>query len=141
MENPSGLQNRRLQVRVLSRLLAAQPEMTGSSQVAGVSLALRIAAILLLMEFEWDSGKAADNERKHGVSFSEAATVFGDPLSMTVPDPDHSQDEERSITVGSSASGRLLIIAHADRDGRVRIISARLLTRRERETHESGDFE
>lgn len=101
----------------------------------------RSPAILLSMDFEWDPGKAAANEHKHGVSFSEAATVFGAPLSITVSDPDHSGDDERSITVGSSVSGRLLIIAHADRDDRVRIISARLLTRRERESYESGDFE
>ena len=100
-----------------------------------------MAAILLLMVIEWDSSKATANERKHGVSFTEAATVLADPLSITVSDPDHSRDEERSITVGSSGSGRLLIVAHADNDHRVRIISARLLTRRERVDYESGDCE
>jgi uncharacterized DUF497 family protein len=72
-------------------------------------------AILRDVEFDWDRGKAASNLRKHGVSFDEAATVFADPLSITVPDPDHSQDEERFIIVGMSFSRRLLIVAHTER--------------------------
>jgi hypothetical protein len=88
------------------------------------------------MEFEWDPGKAADNLRKHKVSFSEAASVLGDPLGTTAPDPDHSAEEHRYITVGSSNRGRLLMVAHAERHGRIRVISARTLTRNERRVYE-----
>jgi uncharacterized protein len=92
------------------------------------------------MEFEWDPNKAEANLNKHKVSFHEAATVFGDPLSITVPDPDHSFEEERYITVGSSDRGRLLMVAHTEQDERVRIISARELTRTERDAYEEGDL-
>jgi uncharacterized DUF497 family protein len=88
------------------------------------------------MDFEWDPRKAARNARKHGVSFAEAATVFADPLSVTVEDPDHSSREERYIIIGWSNRQRLLMVAHAERGNRVRIISARELTRLERETYE-----
>jgi uncharacterized DUF497 family protein len=88
------------------------------------------------MEFEWDLNKAAKNFRKHGVSFGEAATVFSDSLSVTVFDPDYSIDEDRYITIGMSNQLRLLIIAHTERDNRIRIISARQLTRTEREQYE-----
>ena len=88
------------------------------------------------MEFEWDRAKAARNLTKHGVDFSEAASVFGDALSRTFADPDHSDNEERFITIGLSNRGRILIIAHTDRDARTRIISARAATRRERKTYE-----
>ena len=77
------------------------------------------------MNFEWDPGKAAQNRRNHGVSFREAATVFGDPLAVTYQDPDHSVEEQRFITIGMSSFGRLLIAAHADRGESIRIISAR----------------
>ena len=90
------------------------------------------------MEFEWDSDKAAANLEKHEVEFSEAATVFGDPLAVTFFDPDHSDDEERFLTFGESAQGRLLVVSHADRDDRIRIISARKATRRERRIYEEG---
>ena len=90
----------------------------------------------LRVDFEWDPQKAAANLRKHGVSFAEATTVFGDPLGTTAPDPDHSYDEDRYILVGRSSQGRLLIVAHTDRDDRIRIISARELTRSEREDYE-----
>jgi hypothetical protein len=92
------------------------------------------------MEFEWDPLKAARNLRKHGVSFHEAASVFGDRLSVTVPDPDHSLDEERFIIVGLSRLGRLLIVAHAERGESIRLISARELTSRERKAYEEGNF-
>lgn len=92
------------------------------------------------MEFEWNDAKADENERKHGVSFVEAMTVFGDPLSLTGYDPDHSEDEERYITMGMSASGRLLVVSHTDRGGRVRIISSRAASGRERRDYEDGDF-
>lgn len=88
------------------------------------------------MEFEWDPRKAAKNLRKHSVSFTEAATVFGDGLSITVHDPDHSAEEDRCITIGWSNRYRLLMVAHADRGDRVRIISARELTRAERKAYE-----
>jgi hypothetical protein len=86
--------------------------------------------------FEWDPGKARANLRKHRVSFEEAATVFADPLAMTYPDPDHSDSEQRFITVGLSSEGQLLIAAHADRNDRIRIISARRTTPSEREHYE-----
>ena len=88
------------------------------------------------MNFEWDPGKAAQNRRKHGVSFREAATVFGDPLAMTYQDPDHSVEEQRFITIGMSSLGRLLIAAHADRGENIRIINARKTTLRERTDYE-----
>jgi hypothetical protein len=89
------------------------------------------------VEFEWDSKKAAGNLRKHKVSFIEAATVLGDFLGVTVPDPAHSADEDRSITVGLSNLGRLLMIAHPERDERIRMISARTLTAKEKRAYEN----
>jgi uncharacterized DUF497 family protein len=88
------------------------------------------------MEFEWDPQKAMKNLRKHGVAFAEAATIFGDPLAVTAPDPDHAAEEHRNITIGTSDRLRLLIVSHVDRGGRVRIISARQLTRSERKSYE-----
>lgn len=84
------------------------------------------------------SDKATSNITKHGVSFEEAATVFGDPLSLTVYDPDHSLEEDRFITMGTSVDHRLLLVSHTDREERIRIISARLATRRERKAYENG---
>ena len=83
------------------------------------------------MEFEWDPDKASQNLDKHTVSFHEAVTVFGDHLSVTFFDPDHSIGEDRFITMGLSHQNRLLVIAHTDRNDRIRIISAREATRRE----------
>ena len=91
------------------------------------------------MTFEWDPGKAGQNRRKHRVSFHEAATVFGDPLTLTYQDPDHSVHEQRFITVGMSSAGQLLIVAHADSGDRIRIISARKTTRRERSHYEEQE--
>lgn len=88
------------------------------------------------MEFEWDEIKAAGNLKKHKVSFTEAGTTFGDPLAVTFPDPDHSDDEDRFITLGTSDQGHILMVSHTDRDDRIRIISARKATRRERKTYE-----
>lgn len=90
-----------------------------------------------MIDFEWDPTKATGNLRKHGVAFREAATVFRDPLSITMYDPDHSEEEDRYITVGTSMAGRFLIVAHTDRGTRTRIINARELTRAEREAYES----
>jgi hypothetical protein len=87
------------------------------------------------MNFEWDPQKAERNLSKHRVSFAEASTVFGDDLTITIPDPDHSIDEERYITIGWSNRHRLLMVAHADRGNRIRIISARELTRREQKAY------
>jgi uncharacterized DUF497 family protein len=89
-----------------------------------------------MVNFEWDPDKARQNRRKHRVSFEEAATVFGDPLAVTYPDPDHSASEQRFITIGMSGAGRVLIVAHLDRNGNIRIISARKTTQREREHYE-----
>jgi len=90
------------------------------------------------MWFEWDPKKAATNLRKHGVSFDQAATVFQDDLSLTGDDPDHSLSEERQVTFGVSSSGRLLVVSHAERGDRIRIISARPATRSERKLYEEG---
>jgi uncharacterized DUF497 family protein len=92
------------------------------------------------MEFEWDDDKAEANLQKHGVTFSEAQTVFGDPLALTGYDPDHSSEEDRYLTMGTSLDGRLLVVSHTDRDDRVRIISARVASRRERKDYEDGSF-
>jgi len=91
---------------------------------------------LIAMRFEWDRDKAATNRRKHGVSFDEGVTVFYDPLAATFSDPDHSDDENRLVTVGYSARGRLLVVCHAERGGATRPISARRATARERKRHE-----
>ncbi|HEY0726533.1 MAG TPA: BrnT family toxin [Pyrinomonadaceae bacterium] len=90
------------------------------------------------MQFEWDEQKAASNLNKHGVSFEEAITVFGDPLSDTLPDPDHSLNEHRFIIIGSTESGRILVVAHTDDGQAVRIISAREATHGERQFYEEG---
>jgi len=90
------------------------------------------------MKFEWDPQKAESNQKKHSISFQEAASVFGDALSITYPDPDHSVREHRFITVGTSQSGRALMVAHTDRGNNVRIISARKATRKERRYYEEG---
>lgn len=90
------------------------------------------------MRFVWDAAKAAGNLAKHGVSFEEASTVFRDPLSQTGRDPDHSLDEERFIVFGLSTSGRLLVVAHVERNDTIRIISARAATASERTIYEEG---
>lgn len=88
------------------------------------------------MEFEWTPAKAAANRRKHRVSFEEAASVFGDALAITFADPEHSVGEERWLTFGLSRLGRLLVVSHAERSGRVRIITVREVTRHERKIYE-----
>jgi len=88
------------------------------------------------VEFEWDPKKAGENLKKHDVDFVEAATVFADSLSITVRDPDHSETENRFIIVGYSNRFRPLVVSHIDRDGRVRIITARQLTAAERHDYE-----
>jgi uncharacterized DUF497 family protein len=88
------------------------------------------------VQFEWDPKKAAKNFREYRISFNEAATVFGDLLGTTVPDPDHSLTEDRYITVGMSSRGRLVMVAYTEREKRIRVISARELTRAERKAYE-----
>lgn len=90
------------------------------------------------MIVEWDDRKAAANVRKHGVSFDEAITALEDPLSVTYRDPDHSEDEFRFLTFGLGSSGRILVVAHADREEAIRLISARPATRSERRAYEEG---
>ena len=90
------------------------------------------------MHFSWDPKKAAANLRKHGVSFPEAATAFRDPLSVTIPDPDHSVGEERFVLIGQSSAGRLLVVAHRELGPEIRIITARSATRPERDSYEEG---
>lgn len=89
------------------------------------------------MHFEWDARKAASNLAKHGVSFDEAATVFGDPLAGTILDPRQFADEPRFVTIGLSTGQRLIVAAHADSDDTIRIISARRATRSERRRYEA----
>ncbi|MGH9793218.1 MAG: BrnT family toxin [Candidatus Acidiferrales bacterium] len=86
--------------------------------------------------FAWDPKKAAANLRKHGVSFEEAATAFGDPYSLTVPDPDHSATEQRYLLLGYSEAGRLLVVAHLEDADQIRLITARVATRHERRAYE-----
>ncbi len=90
------------------------------------------------MTYEWDPAKAAANVKKHGVSFEEAASVFLDASALTFWDPDHSEEEDREITIGRSARQRILFVAHAPREDRIRIISARRATNRERRQYEGG---
>ncbi len=92
-----------------------------------------------MLIFEWDEKKAYKNIKKHGVSFEEAATVFGDPLSITIYDPLHSKDEDRFVILGMSNKNRLLVVVHTDRNDRIRIISARKATKKERKQYESHE--
>jgi len=85
----------------------------------------------MLFTFEWDLAKAAENERKHGVSFEEASSCFADPESLTVYDPEHSEGEDRYVLLGMSARGRLLVVVHLERDDNIRLVSARPANRRE----------
>ncbi len=89
------------------------------------------------MEFEWDIAKAESNLEKHTVSFAEAMTIFGDPLELTIPDPDHSEGEFRFVSLGRSGQGRLLVVAYTEREGRIRLISAREAAPKERRKYES----
>jgi len=93
----------------------------------------------MALRFSWDPRKAASNLRKHGVSFEEAVTAFGDTLSLTIRDPEHSESEDRFVLLGLSANSRFLVVVHAERgDDDIRIISARLASRRERTQYEEG---
>jgi uncharacterized protein len=88
--------------------------------------------------YEWDGAKASTNLRKHKVSFAEAASVFLDPLALSFFDPDHSDEEDREITIGISSRKRALFVLHCERGGRIRIISARKATRKERLQYEKN---
>jgi uncharacterized DUF497 family protein len=88
--------------------------------------------------YEWDAVKAAANVRKHRITFEEAASVFLDPSALTFWDPDHSEEEDREITIGRSGRQRVLFVAHTARESRVRIISARRATRQEERQYEEG---
>ena len=90
------------------------------------------------LEFEWDEDKARSNRKKHGVTFEEAVTVFGDELAMMIHDPDHSRDEDRYILMGESDRQRVLVVSFTDRGDRIRIISVRVANRRERKKYEEG---
>jgi uncharacterized DUF497 family protein len=93
----------------------------------------------MALRFTWDPRKAITNRRKHGVSFPEATTAFADPLSITILDPDHSTAELRYLLVGVTAAGRLVVVAHSEHGDEIRLISARLATRHEREAYEEGE--
>ena len=88
--------------------------------------------------FEWDPQKASLNVEVHGISFEEASTAFGDVLSQTIADPLHSQGEERFVLIGQSIKGRLLVVVHTTRGERIRVISAKSATRKERLSYEEG---
>jgi uncharacterized protein len=88
--------------------------------------------------YEWNAGKAASNVKKHGVSFEDAATVFLDPLALTFDDADHSADEHREITIGHTKDQKLIFVAHVEHEGRMRIISARDATPKERRQYEES---
>jgi len=88
--------------------------------------------------FEWDEEKAKTNFKKHRVSFDEAMTVFLDPFSIMISDPDHSVDEQRYIDIGSSDKGRVLVVVYTERRSNIRIISCRKATPTERKVYEEG---
>jgi uncharacterized protein len=90
------------------------------------------------LRFEWNRKKALLNIRKHGITFEEASTVFGDSLSLSIPDSYHSIGEDRFITIGTSAKGRLVVVVHTDRHDIIRIISARKAAKNERNQYELG---
>jgi uncharacterized DUF497 family protein len=90
------------------------------------------------VKLNWDTKKAASNLRKHGVSFQEAGTVFGDPMALTFDDPDHSIGERRLLTFGVTRTAKFLIVCHTEEAGVTRIISARQMNKRERKIYEEG---
>jgi len=89
-------------------------------------------------EFEWDDEKAKSNLKKHGVGFEEASTIFNDPKIATISDPDHSEDEERFISIGKSVIKKLLAVIHTYRKERIRLISARKATKAEKKNYENN---
>ena len=92
------------------------------------------------MEFEWDENKAVKNHEKHGISFQEATTVFGDPMELTIADPDHSTAEYRFMSIGRSSLGNLLVVSYTERkENHIRIISARRATKHEQKHYEQNN--
>ena len=89
------------------------------------------------MTFEWDPDKAAENIKKHNISFEEASSIFVDLISYPTVDPDHSIGEERFITIGQSLTCKVLVVSHTERQNRIRIISARTATKKERRFYEN----
>lgn len=109
------------------------------NQIAQVGTLIKISYVVgVSYQFEWNPTKAASNLRDHKVSFDEASTVFGDPLSLLMIDPDHSEQEDRYLLLGMSLKGRLLVVSFAERPPRTRLISARNATRHERRQYEEG---
>jgi len=92
------------------------------------------------LTFEWDDEKTKSNFNKHKVSFDEGKSIFNDPLLLTFPDVEHSEFEERSINIGTSAKGRILILIHTERGDNIRIISCRKATSTERRAYEKRDI-
>jgi len=90
------------------------------------------------LKFEWDRRKAILNIKKHGVSFEDAATAFGDPLSVTIHDPKHSNDEDRFLLLGETQDKKLVVVAHTDQKYTIRLIMARPATRQERKDYEKS---
>ena len=88
------------------------------------------------MNFEWDERKADSNKSKHGVAFNEATTIFGDPLALTFVDTANSEGEMRFLTFGRSSNGKYLVVSHTDRNDKIRVISARAMTKKERYDYE-----
>ena len=88
------------------------------------------------LQFDWDDGKAKTNLRKHDISFAEAISVFFDPFSITIDDPDHSADEERFVDIGMSDRGRPLVVVYTERGARIRLISCRKASSDERKFYE-----
>lgn len=93
----------------------------------------------MALTFEWDEEKATANLKKHQVSFEDAKTVFNDPLSITIPDPDHSIDEERYVDIGMSSTGRLLVVVYTERGQNIRLISSRQATKPEQRGYEQDE--
>ena len=92
----------------------------------------------MTLSFEWDSRKARSNKKKHGITFEEASTVFGDILSITIDDHGHSVGEDRFVTVGTSVNDRLIVVVHTEHDDIIRIVSARKAARHERKQYEQA---
>jgi len=90
------------------------------------------------LKFEWDKDKAESNLKEHSVSFEEAATAFGDTLSKTIPDPDHSEGEARYVLIGATTARRVVVVSHTERGDNIRIINARPATRKEIRAYEQG---
>lgn len=94
----------------------------------------------MALKFEWDEAKTVSNVAKHGVAFEEAATAFGDPLSRTIADPEHSDEEDRYVLVGMTTLNRLVVVVHTEAEDTIRVISARLATPGERRDYEEGEI-